>query len=392
MTGYGQVADIEYAGLPRRLVAALLDLLLILVVVFLAGYLAAPDAVSEGREYTTAEETRTGVVTLVVLTIAFNYLVLSEWRWGQTLGKRALGIRVAGEDGRGVSWNGALVRNLARLPDLALALFLVPTSRRRQRLGDRLGHTVVVRGDVDSTSFARRAVEPPPARATATSVPGGGWGPMRVLGGLLALVALAIVEGGIVSAFDPELETLEGQLALQGMLELTLIGVAFAIARPGRGWAAATELGLRRVPWRAFGTAFLAFLAYLAFAAVYAPLIEPQQEDVARDLGYGETALGSVAIGVLIVLLAPLAEETFFRGFMFGGLRRRAPFAVAALVSGAVFGMVHYTGPDSWGVVPQLTVLGIILAWLYERTGSLWPAMFVHFINNAIAFAVLTSS
>jgi membrane protease YdiL (CAAX protease family) len=381
----------EYASLGRRLAAAAIDLVLIVVVLSFVAYFAAPEAASEERAYTPAEETRVGLAMLVALTIAFNYLVLSEWRWGQTLGKRALGIRVAGEGGREVTWNAALVRNLARIPDLVLALFLIVASDRRQRLGDRLGHTVVVRGEAMPATPTGVPSEPPPVQAVPAT-PGGEWGPMRVFGGLLALVALVIVEAGIVSAFDPDLETPAGQLSLQGMLELTLIGVAFAVARPGGGLASPGELGLRRVSPRAYGFAFLAFLAYVAFAAVYAPLVEPQQEDVTRDLGYGEGTFGSIVAGLLIVALAPFAEETFFRGFMFGGLRRRAPFAVAALVSGVVFGLVHFSGSETWGVVPQLAVLGVILAWVYERTGSLWPAIFVHVVNNAIAFAVLTSS
>jgi membrane protease YdiL (CAAX protease family) len=42
-------------------------------------------------------------------------------------------------------------------------------------------------------------------------------------------------------------------------------------------------------------------------------------------------------------------------------------------------------------VVLQLAVFGVILAWLYERTGSLWPTIAVHALNNALAFAILTS-
>jgi len=56
-----------------------------------------------------------------------------------------------------------------------------------------------------------------------------------------------------------------------------------------------------------------------------------------------------------------------------------------------VFGMLHFTGPDSIGVVPPLVVLGIVLALLYERTGSLWPPIILHAINNGLALAVLTS-
>jgi len=91
------------------------------------------------------------------------------------------------------------------------------------------------------------------------------------------------------------------------------------------------------------------------------------------------------------VIAAPLSEELFFRGFIFGGLRNRLSFPVAAVFSAAIFGLFHYTGPDSIAVVPQLALLGFALAWLYEKTGSIYPPIAVHAVNNALAFAILTS-
>ena len=44
------------------------------------------------------------------------------------------------------------------------------------------------------------------------------------------------------------------------------------------------------------------------------------------------------------------------------------------------------------GVVPQLAVFGVLLAWLYERTGSLWPPVMLHTLNNAIALVIVTST
>jgi membrane protease YdiL (CAAX protease family) len=67
------------------------------------------------------------------------------------------------------------------------------------------------------------------------------------------------------------------------------------------------------------------------------------------------------------------------------------PFPVAGVFSAVIFGLFHYTGPGSIGVVPQLAVLGFALAWLYEETGSIYPTIGVHAVNNALAFAILTS-
>ena len=72
-------------------------------------------------------------------------------------------------------------------------------------------------------------------------------------------------------------------------------------------------------------------------------------------------------------------------------LRRSLGFVGAALASAAIFGIFHYTGASSLGVVPQLAFLGFALCFVYERTGSIYPTIAMHMLNNAFAFAVLVS-
>jgi membrane protease YdiL (CAAX protease family) len=217
------------------------------------------------------------------------------------------------------------------------------------------------------------------------------WGPARTLAAFAVFLVLVAVEAAIVAAFDPEIETLEARLALQGVLAITLLGVAFVAANPGAGVATGAELGLRRPIHPAIKASLIAYFGYIGCALVIAALIRPEQEDVTRELGFGEGGIADVVVPLLIIVAAPLSEEVFFRGFIFAGLRRGTPFALAGAISAGIWGLFHYTGTDSWGVVLQLTVFGIALAWLYERTGSLWPPIAVHAINNALAFAVLAS-
>jgi membrane protease YdiL (CAAX protease family) len=202
-----------------------------------------------------------------------------------------------------------------------------------------------------------------------------------------------VFEVGVVSAFDPNLDSLAARLVTQLLLAVTLVGVAFTVtAGAGGGTAEPGALGLRR-PRRAWlGLAGAAYLSYIVLAIAYSALIHPHQEDVTRDLGFGQGTLGAVAAAILIVGAAPFAEEVFFRGFIFGGLRNRLSFPVAAVASALIFGLFHYTGPGSLGVIPQLAFLGLALAWLYEETGSVLPGMAVHALNNALAFALLTSN
>jgi hypothetical protein len=111
-----------------------------------------------------------------------------------------------------------------------------------------------------------------------------------------------------------------------------------------------------------------------------------ERENVAVDLGTRDSALAFAGAGFLVCVVAPVAEELFFRGFVFGGLRRHG-FWPAAIVSGAVFGLAHVLGSPLGFIVP-LAFLGMVLAFLYERTGSLYPPMALHALNNSIAFGV----
>ena len=81
-------------------------------------------------------------------------------------------------------------------------------------------------------------------------------------------------------------------------------------------------------------------------------------------------------------LLAPAAEELFFRGFLYSALRQRLGIAVAAAISSAVFAVGHI---DALGVVAASFIMGIALALAYEYTRSLWTAIAIHAFNNTLA-------
>jgi len=207
--------------------------------------------------------------------------------------------------------------------------------------------------------------------------------------GIVMLLAIAFVGGIIVFAIAGD-SGLDATIGAQLVLEAGFLGSAVYFARRHhgtRGGLLALGLGAPRRPWA--GATALAFFGYLAFALVYTQLVaQPEQTNVAEDLGFDSSTAGAISAAILIVLLAPLAEETFFRGFVFGGLRGAMPSAAAIAISGAIFGSVHLTTGNVASAV-QLAVLGAILAWLYEHTGSIRPTILVHVINNGIAFAVL---
>ncbi len=227
----------------------------------------------------------------------------------------------------------------------------------------------------------------PPASAVAAPQP---WGSARVFAGIVALLVVVSIEVAIVSAFDPSLEGVATKLVLQALLAGTLVAVAFAMASTRDHRVGAEELGLTRPRPGALRLAAGAYIAYFVFALAYSQIVSPHQKDLTRDLGYGHSVLASIVAGVLIVAAAPVSEEIFFRGFLFGGLRNRMPVIAAALTSAVIFGAFHYTGTSSLTVIPQLAALGLVLAWLYHRSGSILPTIAIHLMNNALAFALLT--
>lgn len=150
------------------------------------------------------------------------------------------------------------------------------------------------------------------------------------------------------------------------------------------GHLSAARFGLTGFKLSAVGLSVAALIAYYAFTFLYALIFEPPKDDLPKSLGIeGSTALAVIA-GVLIIGIAPFVEELFFRGFLYKALKNGIGVWPGALASGAVFGLVHLK-PAFF--VP-LAVLGVILALLYQRTGSIWPCIAVHAANNAIAFAV----
>src|SRR5205823_2620837 len=121
------------------------------------------------------------------------------------------------------------------------------------------------------------------------------------------------------------------------------------LRRPDDGAGAAARIAL------------VGYGSYFFFVIAYAALVHPHQKDLTRALGFGHGLPVAIIIGVLIIVLAPISEEIFFRGFVFGGMRNRWPVVLAAVVSALIFGAFHYTGTRSLTVLPQLAVLGLVL-------------------------------
>lgn len=107
------------------------------------------------------------------------------------------------------------------------------------------------------------------------------------------------------------------------------------------------------------------------------------QQHLLRFLDEG--SVDRLWIWTAMVLILPVCEEILFRGALYGGLRRHMPAALAMLVSGLVFGLLH----DPSVMLP-VAALGAVLAWVYERTGSLKVPCLVHVLQNGVTLTLVT--
>jgi membrane protease YdiL (CAAX protease family) len=92
-----------------------------------------------------------------------------------------------------------------------------------------------------------------------------------------------------------------------------------------------------------------------------------------------------VLFGVMGVLVAPLVEETIFRGFLYPVIARRLGIAAGVLITGALFGLMHAAQLwGGWGQIALLVLVGVVLTWVRARTGTVAASYFVHLGYNGL--------
>lgn len=166
--------------------------------------------------------------------------------------------------------------------------------------------------------------------------------------------------------------------------------VYYAIKRRPAGasrWAGIRVLGLRGFQ---LGSATVTFVAGLAlvygFTILYSLLrIQTNADALARQAA--QAPYTTVATLLVAVVVAPICEELFFRGFAFPALAQAMPLWGAILATSLIFGVTH----ADIGSFAPLVVIGVALAVLRWRTGSIWPGVAFHAFNNAVAAVYIFS-
>jgi uncharacterized protein len=187
-------------------------------------------------------------------------------------------------------------------------------------------------------------------------------------------------------------------VSLTGDLVFDLAFVASALYFSGvRGRPRASDFGFKRPALRrAVGAILAAGVAYYVLTGIYATVFKLHGHDkLPSELGAGKSTAALIAAGVFVCIVAPVLEEFFFRGFLFGVLRRwhirvagrDLGTWMAAVVTGILFGLAHIGSASAVYLVP-LAFLGFVLCIVRWKTGSLYPCMALHSINNSLALGI----
>jgi membrane protease YdiL (CAAX protease family) len=210
---------------------------------------------------------------------------------------------------------------------------------------------------------------------------------LAAVGGLIVDIPALVLGVKISSEHTPPGIELGDTVVQDIVFVLTAIMFARFGGRTVRSW----QFGLRPTPLRrAVGLAGLTIVAFLVFSAIWVVLLSVKEEDtkLLEALGTNETVVLLAFSALLTTVIAPICEEMLFRGYIFAALSKWRGWLPAAVMTGILFGGVHYGSAPLVDLVP-LAVLGFALCTLYRLTGSLYPCMAVHSLNNSFAFGEL---
>jgi hypothetical protein len=420
--------ELQLAGFGRRLGAFALDWVfigLIVVAGLITGGSIVETAISPATTITSADANSPGVLLGVLICLLslvappFVYPAIG-WRSGATPAMRILGLRVVdARSGDRLTWGQALLRAAGWWWSLlTIGGGFVPAlaDRWRRGLPDRMASSLVlavqpipliwVPGPYGWTvaparpplpapliPTARTAAEPPPVRAP--------WTWTDVVPVLLTMFPIMFGANWVAEATAQGLKITAGSggaVALSYADEIAVYGGSLLLVGLFVRWrrhTRLTALGFRLPawPWLAAGIP-LGFAAYVLEDAggVISRAILPTANSTNQCVGIRGEFGGSVALTLLAVaVIAPIAEEIIFRGFTFRWLQGRLPLWGAVLVSATLFSAAHAGWAEPALFLPVF-LSGLLLAYVYAKSGSLWPGVIVHMSINTVGVILILAT
>jgi membrane protease YdiL (CAAX protease family) len=225
--------------------------------------------------------------------------------------------------------------------------------------------------------------------------PPASWSAIEAVPVFLIAILVGVILGGVVAlatgscAARFTLGTLAGEA---GFLGTVVVWVKYVSHGP------LAALGLPREPLKDVGAGIGGGVLLVVCGAIALAIVTAI---TSRILGHApkqpqqviSCVRGSALayLGPVVVLAAPMGEETFFRGFLFKGLRRSFSIWPSALISAAAFAAVHFAGLSFLVLIPAEFVVGLGLALIYEWRRSLLASVTAHATFNLVGYLLIVS-
>ena len=156
------------------------------------------------------------------------------------------------------------------------------------------------------------------------------------------------------------------------------------------------NLGLDDLPtWTDLGLAPVGFIVYLILASILVAIFQKFpffDADQAQELGYQmlNNGFDRIVAFFALCIIAPIAEELIFRGWLYAKLRTKIPgkklsLILSILLVSVLFGLLH----GQWNVGVNVFAMSIVLCVLREITGTIYSGILLHILKNTVAFILV---
>ena len=219
--------------------------------------------------------------------------------------------------------------------------------------------------------------------------------PVWVFIGFIVAQLLVVLVWTILKALGLTFDTISEatfQTILSAVVYIFTLGIVIGIPWAVKKYRTTTkELGIdQSVTWTDIVLAPTGFIAYVILSLIFTSIASNfsfYNADQVQDTGFTHLShqYEYFLAFATLVIIAPIAEEIVFRGYLLGKLRKFVPLWSAILITSILFGIVHF----AWNVGVDVFALSIVLCVLRVWTGRLWPSILLHMTKNGLAFFLL---